>query len=130
MEYLAANNDLYNLLSNEESLISGEVKRINICYLEFTDIEKPYGIQIELDIKLLYSKKYKVVRIVFERVSAYCFFTDNSRDVYYIEEMKFFKTEDKWYISLDPRDQYSLKVDTNDNDFILAESIKGYILPC
>lgn len=121
MEYLGANDELYIFLTTEEYLPNGKVKRVNIHYLEL-------NIEIELDIELIDSKRYKVVRLIFKDVLEHCFFNDSRQPDLYIEHMKFLKLDSKWYISLDPFDESLREKDERDNYFILSESIAGYVV--
>jgi aspartate-semialdehyde dehydrogenase len=121
MELIAEGIHVMESLSNEESLISGELKRISVYH-------QNNQLNIDLNIKLLYSKKYDEIILKLVNVSEYSLNYNSSNNFYFIEEYKFFNNDGDIYLSLDPVNG-SDYVDTNDNDFIKAKSVCLYSQP-
>lgn len=116
MNILAKGEQVIDFLTNNESLISGELKRVEISNQE-------NQLNIELSISLMYSKKVKEVIIRFVGVTEYSFFYSNINNFYFIEEYKFFKKEGLFYISLDPLNVSEDKKESGDNNYILANDV-------
>jgi hypothetical protein len=116
MLLITKNLDAIDLLSNQESLISGKLQKISMFYCENELI-------VELNVELLYSEKLKEVLLQFRGVSEYSFNYTSSHNFYYIEDYVLFKKEDMVYISLDPANPSEMTRNVDDNDFIVAEEI-------
>ncbi|MES2376423.1 MAG: hypothetical protein V4553_07585 [Bacteroidota bacterium] len=64
------------------------------------------------------------LKISFVDVSEYSFYWDASRHFYNVERYKFLKSENGYYISLDPFDE-SQKLSNEDQEIILSKSIEA-----
>ncbi len=118
MKLIAEGHHVLEFLSNKESLISGELKRVSIYHQD-------NQLNIDLNIKLLYSKKYEEILIQLVDVFEYSLNYNSSNTFYFIEEYKFFIDDVCTYISLDPING-SNNIDIDDNDFIKAKSVILY----
>jgi hypothetical protein len=120
MNLLAEGQKAIDFLTDNESLISGKLEKISI-YIEENRLF------IDLEIILLYSKKYKNVKLRFQDVQEYSLYYNIRSNFYYIEDYKLFLTSEQVYISLDPADASSIEIDNNDNDFVIAKGLKIYV---
>ncbi|MEO6284514.1 MAG: hypothetical protein ABIN80_07830 [Dyadobacter sp.] len=120
MNLITEGGGAIEFFSDSESLISGELKRFSV----YRQNER---LLLDLDITLLYSKKFKDVTLRFIDVLEYSFYYKNHNSFYYIEDYKFFVTAEQAYISLDPVDGSGNEIDPNDNDFVIAKELKVYV---
>ena len=118
MDLIAKGSNVIDFLSNNESLISGKLEKISIYYEE-------YQLTIDLNIELKYSKKINKVLLKFIGVSEYSLFFNSENFFYNIENYKFLKKENLFYISLDPINDEQI-VDTSDNDYIKSADVFLY----
>jgi hypothetical protein len=119
MNFIAENNQVLEVLSNNESLISSELKKISIYYQD-------NGLVIDLNISLIYSKKMKNILLQFIEVSEYSLKYTLDNFFYNIEEYKFYEEKGTFYISLDPNYSVNIERDKNDNDYIVSSKIVLY----
>lgn len=120
MNLIANGKEAIDLLADNESLISGELKGFSVY-------KQNNRLLLNLDITLLYSKKFKDITLQFVDVLEYSFYYNSKNNFYYIEDYKLFQTDEQFYISLDPVDGSSTEIDRNDNDFVIAKEIRVYI---
>ena len=73
------------------------------------------------------SKNGKVLKIHFTDIIRYQFLYSNNYQFYNVESYKFFKSENGYYMSLDPFDE-SEEISEEDEDLILCENIEGCFL--
>ncbi|MGZ5304051.1 MAG: hypothetical protein ACXWDO_08075 [Bacteroidia bacterium] len=122
MKKIGQNEELLDVLAFEESLLDGTLTGISFNYNE-------YSFTIEIDVKLISSKIYRKVRLVFSQVKEFCFFDDSASYVIaatiYIANLKFFKFEDGFYISIDPFEEVDYP-QKDDNFYILSKELVGY----
>ncbi|MGZ5244684.1 MAG: hypothetical protein ACXWW0_12250, partial [Bacteroidia bacterium] len=71
MKKIGQNEELLDVLAFEESLLDGTLTGISFNYNE-------YSFTIEIDVKLISSKIYRKVRLVFSQVKEFCFFDDSA----------------------------------------------------
>jgi len=116
MNIIATDTNVIEILSNNESLISGKLVGISIY-------TKEHRLQIDLNIELMYSKKMKNIKLQFIGVSEYSFSYSSDNYFYNIETYKFFKEENIFYISLDPSHTHNDESNIADNDYMKAENI-------
>jgi hypothetical protein len=116
MKIIGKNNQVIELLSNNESLLSSKLMKIEIYYSN-------NQLFIDLTIELLYSKKFKKIILRFEGVSEYSFFYTSDRFFYNIERYVLLKDKDLFYLSLDPFDEHTTIRNIEDNDFILSQNV-------
>lgn len=119
MKFLGKDNLLFELLTQELSILSSKITAFNIKTKDDFFI-------IEVDINLLYSKG-DCLKLIFSKISKYAFYNNSVDDVYYIEDYKLMKKNNLYYISFDPDSNDLTDVSDDDNDFILCESMEGYI---
>ncbi|WP_342084780.1 hypothetical protein [Dyadobacter sp. OTU695] len=120
MNIVAEGKDAIDFFSDDESLVSGELNRISV-YRENDRL------LLDLEITLLYSKKFKNVVLRFTDVIEYSFYYKNHHAFYYIENYKFFADAEQIYISLDPADGPEHGIDFDDNDFVIAKNLEVYV---
>jgi hypothetical protein len=72
-------------------------------------------------------KHAKQLKIHFSGIIRYQFLYNDSHHFYNVERYKFFKTEDGFYLSLDPFDE-SEEISENDEDLILCTNIEGHFI--
>jgi hypothetical protein len=116
MDLVAEDIRAIDFLSNRESLISGRLKNISIYY-------ENNQLNIDLIVKIMYSKKSDEILIRFLGVIEYAFFYTSQNNFYFIEEYKLFNENNFFYLSLDPFDDVKQK-NPNDNDYIIATNIQ------
>ena len=114
------NEDVLKFFVADMTLISASVNAVHV-------FEISESLTVELDVTLLYSKKEKKYKVRFEEVVEYAFYHNNSRYFYYIINLKFFKEESFYYISLDPDDSIASRSE-NDNNFILSNRIQAFAI--
>jgi len=112
------NDSVIPFFGNEHSLISSEIKAINIHFFEEI-------LTIDIDLKLQYSKNDKNFRLRFSDVIEYSFYHNSNYYFYNVVNVKFFKINDLYYLSLDP-DESCISKSDNDNDFILGKKLQAF----
>ncbi|WP_131539555.1 hypothetical protein [Pedobacter nototheniae] len=117
MEKIGEDENVIHYLVNDLSLISSRLKDIIITGSDGN---------VRISITFLLSRINADVVLVFHNVYEYSFYHNNKYDFYNVEYLKFFKKNERIYLSLDPADGSNISDD--DNDFILSESIEGFIL--
>jgi hypothetical protein len=117
MDIIAEGSQVIEIVSGEESIISGLLTKISIY-------NQDNHLNIDLSIDLMYSKKFKKILIQILDVVEYSFFYNRNTNFYYIEDYKFFKNENLIYISLDPAEGSKTKVDAHDNDYASGKNMR------
>ena len=112
-------DELIRFLTGNNSLISATVERFEI-------FKSDYDLNIDVHVKLLYSKTNPHLILKFKKVLEYSFFHSSDQDFYYIENCKLFKSDRGFYLSLDPFDETE-SVHLQDQDYIIAKSIEGQL---
>lgn len=116
MNIIGKNEQLFNYMSLKNIyLISSVLKRIEI-------FEDEYILCIELHFKI---REY-IFKIKFINILEYSFYYREDHNFYNVENCKFFKKGEVFYISLDPYDEKE-EINSNDQDFILCKEIEGFI---
>jgi hypothetical protein len=117
MELIGKDEQIIDTFSKQLTILSGQLEKVSIYQVNYTLI-------IDLEIKLLYSNKDCKLRFI--DIKEYYFYYNSDHYFYNIECFKLFRSEDFFYISLDPADESST-INENDQDFILSRSIEGYL---
>ncbi len=112
-------DELISILTGNNSLISATVEGFEI-------FKSDYDLNIDVHIKLLYSKTNPHLILKFKQVLEYSFFHSSDQDFYYIESYKLFKSDKGFYLSLDPFDETE-NIHLQDQDYIIAKSIEGQL---
>jgi hypothetical protein len=115
---LSKDEEALSFFSGDRSLVSAMVQNITISNENETLI-------VDITVHLLYSKLDKdfVIRLV--DVVEYSFYHSKDHYFYNIANLKFFKEDVFFYISLDPDETCEGRAN-NDNDFVLSKSIELY----
>jgi hypothetical protein len=117
MELIGKDEQIIDTFSKQLTILSGQLEKVIIYQVNYTLI-------IDLEIKILYSNKDCKLRFI--DIKEYYFYYNSDHYFYNIESFKLFRSEDFFYISLDPADESS-NINENDQDFILSRSIEGYL---
>lgn len=119
MKHIGNGEKLIDFLSDEYSLLSSRISRIDI----FSHEEY---LMIEIYIDLLYSKNEKTLKIKFIDIEMYSFFYCSDYYFYTVENYKLFATKKGFYVSFDPHDDGET-ISPEDQDFIACKAIEGYL---
>lgn len=119
MELISSNEKLIDVLSSQFTILSGSLEKVCIYQNDLV-------LCIDLYINLQYSDRNNCV-LKFIDVKEYAFYHNSDTIFYNIERFKLFKSEDLYYISLDPYDE-GPNINENDQDFILSGAIEGYLI--
>ena len=120
MKYLEKGEELLSRIADEFTLLSSQVKGINLYSNEV-------GVLVgEILFELLYSKKEKKLKLILTDIREFSFFYTSDYDFYNIERYKLMKIDNGYYISLDPFDE-SEEISADDQDFIKCQNIEGYV---
>lgn len=120
MELIGLNEDLINKLSNNLTILDSRLSRIDI----FEDDGEELIIDIYLN--LSYSKPKKI-KIRFRGIEAYSFLYRKDHYFYFVQNLKFFKKDANFYLSMDPINEKE-DISLEDQDYILCTSIEGYFI--
>lgn len=85
------------------------------------------SLAIEVFFKLLYSKGGENLMLRFSGVEEFSFYYNSQYIFYNVESYKFFKKNNKIYVSFDPSDEDE-SMSSNDQDFITSECVEGFLL--
>jgi hypothetical protein len=118
MKKIGNGETLINFFTEERSLVSSKVYRIDI-FLKDEDLS------IDLYLELLGSKNR--VKISFCGIKEYSFYHHSDYIFYNIETVKFFKSSEGIYISLDPIDEREC-ISDEDKDYIFSNEVEGFII--
>lgn len=119
MQEIGRNNELFDLLSDENSLLDAKV--IGVALYESNNM-------VMADVKLISrsSSDFQELRLVFVDVIEFDFYYSSESIFYNVERVKFFSPDgENAYLSLDPYDEEE-KVSPEDQDFILSQMVIGY----
>lgn len=119
MRYIGKNNQLLDYFNdNHIHFTDGTAIKIDITLVDIT-IPK---VEVSLFFMTIDCQK---IQLKFSEILEYSFY--HSRNYgFEIEYCKFFNLNNEFYISMDPND-YSNAINENDQDFILAKTVEGYI---
>ena len=120
MKLIGTDEEVINYLTRNNSLISSIVYEIKI-YEE----KETFSLSVDVYFKLAYTKADFLLK--FKRVKQYYFSWDEKYSFYNVEYLKFLKTNDSIYLSLDP-DEGVLDVSDDDKDIIVSKSVEGYLI--
>lgn len=109
--------DVLNFLSEERSLTSSTLYKIDI-YLE--------NKSLLLDLYFEFPSMERI-RLRFSEIKEYSFYYNSAYVFYNAEIVKFFKSDESFYISLDPVDE-SENISPDDNDYILSSKVESVLL--
>lgn len=110
--------DVINFLSGKKSLTSSVVYRIEIFMSE-------QGLNIDIYFKLIASDVR--IKLTFSDIKKYSFSFTSDHYFYTVEIVKFFRSEQGVYISLDPADEDE-SISSADLDYILCDHVEGFML--
>jgi len=122
MEIIYKNDELLKLTKGPVNILDSSVTRFDIYYQE-------NQLHIDVYFNLIYKrfKTEKQLKIHFSDITRYQFVYSNDHQFYNVELCKFFKSENGYYISLDPVDE-SEKISEDDEDVILCKNMEGYFI--
>jgi len=120
MKTIAKDDDVISYLSGDRSIISGSLLKMEIY-------AAPYLLTIDLEIKLLYAKDDNLIKLRFADVQEYGFYHSSDYSSYEIPNYKLCKTDDLYYLSMDPDEGSACRL-ASDNDFIICRSIEVYLM--
>ena len=120
MNQIWKNDNLFELLRTEISILSSQITGFNIHVKDFSLI-------IEVDIKLLYGKE-ECLKLIFSDIKEYAFYHNSNYTFYNVEAYKLLKKENLFYISFDPEEEDISNISKDDNDLILCGDIEGYFI--
>ncbi len=118
MKLIGDGDKVLAYFSGNRSIISGQLIKISTYLIT----EK---LVVDLDIRLLHSKMISLYQLRFVDVKEYLFYHHSDYYFYNIENCKFLKTGNLYYLSLDPYDEKG-EISKKDMDFILSESVEAY----
>jgi hypothetical protein len=118
MKIVATNKDVFNYLTEEKSILSGQILSFYIWNFE----EK---VNCEIKIEINRCNKTTIFILRFIDIDEYSLYYKNIFYFYNISRLKFFfdNVTERFYISLDPFDE-SEKISIEDQDFILGKGIE------
>lgn len=115
MKLIAMNKDAIKVLSGENSLLDGNIEKIEI----FQD----RSVCINISFQMRISSLYKRILLKFNGCKEYHFSYSSDYEFYTVELIKFFqKNEELFYISFDPYDNENI-ISDEDQDLILCSEI-------
>lgn len=120
MEFISKDRRLIETLKSGLLLLSAQIDNIKI-YQEKSQLI------IDVYLELVHAKRSNKIILRFNNVRQYSFYYHETTIFYFIEIIKFFETAGNFYISFDPVNEKE-EISDEDQDFILAESVEGYII--
>lgn len=97
--------------------------------VRFSVYEKQYSVNAEVELAPQGGQSADHVLLVFSEVREYGFYYNAKQIFYNVENFKFsYSNSSGAYLSLDP-DESKSAPSQNDQDFIAAKSVAGYLLP-
>lgn len=111
------NEELLLFLVGEYSLFNAKITRLDI----HNEVDV---LDIDVYIKIVYSKGEKSLKLIFNGVSEFSIFYTSDYYFYNIESYKLFKSKKGFYVSFDPFDT-SNEISPDDQDYILCKNIEG-----
>lgn len=120
MKFIGHNSDIINYLVNDLTLLNSTLKQF-----------KKHEVDGEPAISLMFELAYTEadVMLVFRDVFKNGFDGNPAAELYQVDSCKFYHIGSKVYLSLDPdesEDGYD-GISEDDNDFVLASHVEGYI---
>ena len=121
MQLICSNQESVNHFSGNNSLLDGNIKRINIFYTDSS-------VCINIDFDMRPSSDYQNIQIRLIGCTHYSFSYTDDYYFYNVELLKFFQGDNGlFYISFDPADETEIIAD-EDQDFILCREVSVYCL--
>lgn len=121
MKLLATDKNVIEALSGENSLLDGNIEKIEIFQYK--------SICINIYFQMRESSSYERVLLKIEGCQEYNFSYSDEYDFYTVELIKFFQESEKqFYISFDPYDGEET-ISESDQDFIIFKKITAYDAP-
>lgn len=120
MKLIGENDTLLEFLSGEYSLISSSLYKVDL-------FKEENELIIECHFKIIYSKPENLIKIRFSGIKEFSFYHNSDYDFYNVESLKFLKSNDSIYLSLDPYEM-DIDISKNDQDFILASKASGWLI--
>ena len=107
-------------LRGKNSLLDGDLLSIEVKKLD--------GLIIAiLGVEMRSGSDYSYVELLFEDVRGLGFIYDDGYSFGFIEQVKFFKSEELFYLVLEPYNELELSLEDEDQKYIVAKSVKGKV---
>jgi len=123
MEYIGKNEELIKQsISDGYYILDSEITRFDIYH-------KDHQLYIDVYFSLPFHrfKADKNLKLHFIGVTEYDFYWNDKFNFYTVDRYKFFRSENSFYLSLDPYDEAETVLD-EDHDFIFCKEVEGYLI--